>query len=112
MQWAQAETANTPDRIAPILADKITVTEASGQVMDRTAFLAEEKSIKYSSSDIDDLKITVFGDTAIANYALHQKYTSKGKSFDTHMRETDTWVKMPSGAWQVVATHGSAIKKT
>ena len=112
MQWAQAETANTPDRIAPLLADKITVTESTGQVLDRNAFLAEEKSIKYTSSDIDDLKITVFGDTAIAIYALRQKYTSKGKAFDTHMRETDTWVKMPSGAWQVVATHGSAIKKT
>ena len=44
MQWAQAESANTPDRIAPLLADKITVTESTGQVLDRTAFLAEEKS--------------------------------------------------------------------
>jgi ketosteroid isomerase-like protein len=112
MQWAQAETANTPDRIAPLLADKFTVTESSGEVLDRAAFMAEEKSIRYSKSDIDDLKITVFGDTAIAIYALRQKYTNSGKAFDTHTRETDTWVKMPSGAWQVVAAHGSAIKKT
>jgi ketosteroid isomerase-like protein len=110
-QWAQAETANTPDRIAPLLADKYMFTGSQGQVMDRSGLLAEEQSNQYSSSEIDDLKIRVFGDTAIANYALHQKYTSKGKAFDTHVRETDTWVKMPNGAWQVVASHGSLIKK-
>jgi ketosteroid isomerase-like protein len=111
MQWAQAETANNADQIAPLLADKFIVTESDGQVSDRTAFLAEERSNHYSSSDIDELKIRVFGDTAIASYALHQKYTMKGKAFDTHIRETDTWVKMPNGAWQCVASHASKIKK-
>jgi ketosteroid isomerase-like protein len=111
-QWAQAETANNADLIAPLLADKFTSTESEGQVLDRTAFLAEERSDQYSSSEIDDLKIRVFGDTAIASYALRQKYTSKGKAHDSHTRETDTWVKMPNGAWQCVAAHGSKIKKT
>jgi ketosteroid isomerase-like protein len=109
-QWAQAETANNVDLIPPLLADKFIVTESEGQVIDRTAFLAEERSSKYSSSEIEDLKISVFGDTAIARYVLRQKYTSKGKAFDTHLRETDTWVKMPSGAWQCVASHASKIK--
>jgi uncharacterized protein (TIGR02246 family) len=111
-QWTQAETANNADLIAPLLADKFTITESEGQVLDRTAFLAEERSDQYSSSEIDDLKVRVFGDTAIANYALRQKYTSKGKAHDSHTRETDTWVKMPNGAWQCVAAHGSKIKKT
>jgi ketosteroid isomerase-like protein len=29
---------------------------------------------------------------------------------DVHERFTDTWVKMPDGKWQCVATHSSAIK--
>jgi ketosteroid isomerase-like protein len=111
-QWTQAETANNADLIAPLLADKFTITESEGQVLDRAAFLAEERSNQYSSSEIDDLKIKVFGDTAIASYALRQKYTSKGKAFDSHTRETDTWVKVPNGVWQCVAAHGSKIKKT
>jgi len=110
-QWAEAETANNADQIAPLMADKLIITESDGHVMDRTAFLAEERSLQYSSSDIDDLKIRVFGDTAIATYALHQKYTSKGKAHDAHTRATDTWVKMPNGAWQCVAAHGSTVKK-
>jgi ketosteroid isomerase-like protein len=112
-QWTQAETANNADLIAPLLADKFIVTESEGQVIDRAAFLAEERSSQYSSSEIDDLKISVFGDdTAIARYVLRQKYTSKGKAFDIHVRETDTWVKMPNGAWQCVASHASKIKHT
>lgn len=111
MQWAQAETANNVDQIAPLLSDKFIITESEGQVNDRAGFLAEERSEKYSSSEIEDLKISVFGDTAIASYALRQKYTSKGKAFDMHTRETDTWVKGPNGTWQCVAAHGSKIKK-
>jgi ketosteroid isomerase-like protein len=111
-QWAQAETANNADLIAPLLADKFVVTESEGQVLDRAAFLAEERSSQFSSSEIDDLKISVFGETAIARYVLRQKYTSKGKAFDTHIRETDAWVKMPSGTWQCVASHASKIKHT
>jgi hypothetical protein len=30
---------------------------------------------------------------------------------DEHERWTDTWVKMPNGSWQCVASHGSEIKK-
>ena len=28
-----------------------------------------------------------------------------------HEQFTDVWVKMPTGAWQCVATHGTLIKK-
>jgi len=36
---------------------------------------------------------------------------SKGKPMDDTERFTDTWVKMPGGKWQCVASQGSAIKK-
>jgi ketosteroid isomerase-like protein len=29
---------------------------------------------------------------------------------DVHERFTDTWVKMPNGQWQCVASHGSPVK--
>ena len=50
MQWAQAETANNTDLIAPLMADKFIITESDGQAMDRAAFLADERSNHYSSS--------------------------------------------------------------
>jgi ketosteroid isomerase-like protein len=111
-QWAQAERENKADLIAPLLAEKFMITESPGQVLDRVAFLAEERSEQYSSSDISDLNVKVFGDAAIARYVLSQKYTNKGKAFDSHVRETDTWVKGPNGTWQCVASHSSTLKKT
>jgi ketosteroid isomerase-like protein len=54
----------------------------------------------------------VFGDTAIARMGFKSKGTDAlGKSFDSHSRWTDIWVKMPNGQWQCVASHGSEVKK-
>jgi ketosteroid isomerase-like protein len=79
--------------------------------MERTAFLAEEKASHYSASTFDEFKVRVFGDTAVASYALTQKYTNRGKAHNVYSRETDTWVKMSSGSWQCVAAHASSLKK-
>jgi hypothetical protein len=35
---------------------------------------------------------------------------ANGKPFTEHLRWTDTWVKAPSGKWQVVATQYTPIK--
>jgi len=35
----------------------------------------------------------------------------KGKPMDVNARWADTWVKMPSGAWQCVLSQGSNLKK-
>jgi len=33
----------------------------------------------------------------------------KGKPFDDHSNWTDTWVKMPNGKWQCVASQDTLI---
>lgn len=110
-QWLQGQKTNNPDLIAPLLADKIVVTEASGEVHDRAATLALYKKTKWDSAEYTDLKVTVFGNTAIATGGFQGKGTdSKGKPFDDHERWTDTWVKMPGGKWQCIASQGTPIK--
>jgi ketosteroid isomerase-like protein len=55
--------------------------------------------------------VTVFGKTAIATGGFKGKGTgSDGKPFDDHSRWTDTWVKMPDGKWQCVASQDTLIK--
>jgi ketosteroid isomerase-like protein len=54
--------------------------------------------------------VTVFGDTAIATGGFKGTGTEAGKPFDEHVRWTDTWVKMPDGKWQCVASQGSPVK--
>ena len=110
-QWLQSQKTNNPDLLAPLLADKFVITGSDGKVMTKTESLAEEKATKYVSAEYEDMKVTVFGDTAIATSVFNAKGTDEsGKPFDRHQRWTDTWVKMPSGKWQCVASHGSTIK--
>jgi len=110
-QWLQSQKTNNPDLVAPLLADKFVNTGSDGKVMNKAESLANAKATKYDSAEYEDVKVTVFGDTAIATGGFKAKGTdASGKSMDIHERWTDTWVKMPGGKWQCVATHGSTIK--
>ncbi len=111
-QWLQSQKTNNPDLIAPLLADKSVFTGDDGKVMNKAESLADAKATKYDSIEYEDVKVTVFGDTAIATGGSKAKGTdASGKPLDNHLRWTDTWVKMPSGKWQCVASHVSTIKK-
>jgi uncharacterized protein (TIGR02246 family) len=111
-QWLQSQKTNNPDLVAPLLADKFMNTGTDGKVSGRAEMLATAKATKYESVDYDDLKVTVFGDTAIATGTFKAKETNaSGKPMDVQERFTDTWVKMPNGKWQCVASQGTAVKE-
>ncbi|MFZ0198859.1 MAG: nuclear transport factor 2 family protein [Candidatus Sulfotelmatobacter sp.] len=110
-QWLQAQKTNNPELLAPLLADKVVITDNDGKVSGKTETLAAYKKMKFDSAEYSDVKVTVFGSTAIATGNFKGKGTSaEGKPFDDNERWTDTWVKMPSGKWQCVASQTSAIK--
>ena len=90
-QWLQSQKANNPDLVAPLLADKFINTGSDGKVTDRAESLANAKATKYDSVDYADLKVTVFGDTAIATGLFTAKGTDpSGKPLDMRERFTDT----------------------
>jgi ketosteroid isomerase-like protein len=110
-QWLKSQKTNNPALVAPLLADKFISTGSDGKVTGKAETLATAKATKYDSAEYEDVKVTAFGDTAIATGGFKAKGTdASGKPMDIHERWTDTWVKMPSGKWQCVATHGSIIK--
>jgi ketosteroid isomerase-like protein len=110
-QWLQSQKTNNPDLVAPLLADKFVNTGSDGKVTGKAETLANAKATKYDSADYDDVKVTAFGDTAIATGGFKAKGTdASGKPLDVHERWTDTWMKMPNGQWQCIASHGSLVK--
>jgi ketosteroid isomerase-like protein len=110
-QWLQSQRTNNPDLVAPLLADKFITTGSDGKVTNKAETLATAKATKYTSVDYDDMKVTAFGDTAIATGGFRAKGTdASGKPLDVTERFTDTWVKMPNGQWQCVASHVSPVK--
>jgi uncharacterized protein (TIGR02246 family) len=110
-QWLQSQKTNNPDLVAPLLAENFVTTSSDGKFASKAEMLAIVKATKYSSAEYSDVKVSVFGDTAIATGIEKLKGSdSSGKPLDANERWTDTWVKMPSGKWQCVASHQSPIK--
>ena len=110
-QWLQSQKTNNPDLVAPLLADKFVYTSSDGKMTGKVVMLADAKTTKWSSVAYEDVQIRVFGDAAIATGGFKGKGTdSSGKPIDHHSRYTDTWVKMPDGKWQCVASQDSEIK--
>ena len=111
LKWLESQKTNNPDLVAPLLAQKFINTDPDGKVTSKTESLADAKATKYETVTYDDLKVTAFGGTAIATGTFNAKGTdSSGKPMGVHERFTDTWVKMPSGQWQCVASHQSPVK--
>src|ERR1700680_1965420 len=110
-RWLLSQNTNNSDLVAPLLADKFVNTGSDGKVTGKAETLATAKATKYDSAEYDDVKVTAFGDTAIATGGFKAAGTdASGKPLDVHERFTDTWVKMPNGQWQCVASHGSPVK--
>ena len=110
-QWLKSQQANNPDLVAPLLADKFISTGNDGKVTNKTQSLADAKASKIVSAENENVQVTVFGDTAIATGLWVGKGTDeKGKPFDVRDRWTDTWLKMPNGKWQCIATQSTTVK--
>ena len=110
-QWLQSQKTNNPDLVAPLLADKFINTGSDGKVTGKAESLATAKATKYDGVSYDNVKVTAFGATAIATGDFKAKGTdASGKPLDANERFTDTWVKMPNGKWECVASHQSPVK--
>jgi hypothetical protein len=109
--WLQSQKTSNPDLLAPLLADRFVDTGSDGAVTGKAEALALVKTMKFESAEYYDVKVTVFGNTAIATGGFKGKGTdASGKPLNVDERWTDTWVKMPNGQWQCVASHASPIK--
>jgi ketosteroid isomerase-like protein len=111
-QWMKSQQTNDPAPLDALLADSFVGTSETGKVENKTETITDAKSTKYIDFSYVDLKVTAYGNAAIATGGSKGKETdASGKTSDINYRWTDTWVKMPSGKWQCVASHVSNIAK-
>ena len=110
-QWATAAKAGNADAVAPLLADNFINMDSDGTLHTKTESLSRMKSAKWEMNQISDVKVTAFGNTAIATGGWQGKGTdSAGKPVDAHETWVDTWVKMPGGKWQCVSSASAPAK--
>ena len=72
--------------------------------------MADAKDFKTNSEKLSELKVRVYGDTAVATYKDTYDILFKGEHRAHTIIGTDTFVKM-GGEWKQVASHGASVAK-
>ncbi len=110
-QWTKAAKESNGDAIAPLLADKWVTIDSDGTMHDKAEAVARAKKAKWETNEISDLKVMPYGNSAVVTGVWTGKGTDDtGKQVDTRERWADTWVKMPGGKWQCVASASAPMK--
>jgi ketosteroid isomerase-like protein len=95
-----------------MLAAMFVNTNADGQTYGKEKLLANLKGGQWEQNGISGVKVTGYGNAAVATGAWSGKgVDGDGTKIDRAERWTDTWVKMPSGKWQCVASQQTATLK-
>jgi ketosteroid isomerase-like protein len=110
--WNEAQVNRDARALDAMIGSEFINTEYDGEVSDKSKFLADIKDplFKPSSLTIQDLKVSMYADSAVVVGIYHTKGTYQGKPYDHFGRFTDTWV-FTEGRWQCVASHTSLLKK-
>jgi ketosteroid isomerase-like protein len=110
-QWAVAQRDGKAEVVAPMLAESFINTDADGQTYGKDRLLSTLKGGKWEQNGISDVKVTVYGNTAIATGAWAGKgVDGDGSKIDRRERWTDTWVRM-GGKWLCVASQQTSAEK-
>jgi ketosteroid isomerase-like protein len=111
-QWAEGQRDGNSAAVAPLLADDFINTDTSGQSYGKDKLLSNLKGGKWEQNEISDVKVTVYGTTAIATGSWSGKgIDGDGTKIDRYERWTDTWIKMANGKWQCVASQQTEVKR-
>lgn len=94
------------------LADNWTAGNSFGEWETKASLLqdmSDRQHHRIDSESISDLKVRVYGNTAIATYRQSYEMFDHGRRHARTVITTDTWVKQ-NGAWLEVASHSSVAK--
>ena len=108
----KADLAGDADFYQKVLAEDWTRGDSDGTYYTKAELLklmADTKDIKTNSEKLSELKVRVYGSTAVAIYSDTYNIQIKGEHRSHTIIATDTFVKMGS-EWKQVASHGSEAK--
>jgi Domain of unknown function (DUF4440) len=108
----KADLAGDADFYQKVLAEDWTRGDSDGTYYTKAGLLklmADTKDIKTNSEKLSELKVRVYGSTAVAIYRDTYNIQIKGEHRAHTIIATDTFVRMGS-EWKQVASHGSEAK--
>lgn len=97
--------------IERVLAPEWSVTQADGTIRSRATVLHEAfvaRTVSIESMVIDDVTVTLFGDTAIVRGRTEATGVAGDRRGSARLRFTDTFIKR-NGQWQAIASHATTL---
>ena len=93
-----------------LLAPELSYTHGDGRVVDKATFIAELKAgdFKYERIEPTDVKVRIFGDTAVVTGGAGMRVVNKGVPAQIRIRYTTTQIRR-NGSWQMVAWHATRL---
>jgi ketosteroid isomerase-like protein len=109
--WTDAICRRDVDAASLILGAEYALMATGIGEMPRAAWLATLPDYVTHAIEFFDVRIHVYGDTAVMRSRCKQSATVFGADRSGEMLVTDVWVKR-DGRWQVVARHTSFLAAT
>ena len=111
-EFANAIVKNSPEEIRQFVSDDWIIINADGGIIDRPRFLEVIKSgiLTHEMMESDDMRVRVYGDSAVVSAVTRSKGKFMGQEFITHERSTDVFVRR-DGQWRCVLTQLTGFTK-
>ena len=111
-EFTDAIVKNNPEKIRQFFTDDWIIITADGGIIDGERFFEVIKSgtLTHERMESDDMRVRVYGDSAVVSALTRSKGKFMGQEFTTHERSTDVFV-IRGGQWRCVLTQLTGFKK-
>lgn len=109
-QWGAALTTVDTAALERIYHNDLSYTHSSGVVDTKTSYLASLKAgaTKYQSVDRDEIKVSIYGQTALVTCRADIKLLNRGQPVSLTLRLLHVYIRQ-GGRWQMVAHQSTRI---
>lgn len=109
--WINAVVTKNREALEAHMTESFFMIDFDGRAIDKKGFINNVTSadLVIEPYNYEDLKIRVYGDTAIITAANNMRGTYKGHAFTRYYRYTDVFVK-EGNIWRVVSVQATDIK--
>ena len=104
-RWIDATIKGDVDRFASFMAEGYVAVVANARIRSKAEWVegVRSSSLKYESVDLLNLKVRLYGDTAVVTGEYTQKATSGGQDYSARGAYATTWLKR-GGRWRAIAS--------
>ena len=104
-KWIDVTVQGDADAFASFMAEEYVAVVANARIRSKAEWVEGVRSggLKYESVELRNLKVRLYGDTAVVTGEYTQKATSGGQDYSARGAYANTWLKR-RGRWQAIAS--------